>query len=111
MRVWVGGRATLITTRGLFVGRTTSGSVQRPQPLYVRQQRALGQRPDGGWHIVVGQCHPVVQVAVRRGLHCGVHLGFTRQAVVFELGDGRMRLATSGWTSEYGLRLRLWLAG
>ena len=26
------------------------------------------------------------------------------------VSDGRMRLATSGWTSEYGLRLRLWLA-
>jgi thiol-disulfide isomerase/thioredoxin len=26
------------------------------------------------------------------------------------VSDGRMRLATSGWTSETGLRLRLWLA-
>jgi hypothetical protein len=26
------------------------------------------------------------------------------------VSDGRMRLATSGWASEYGLRLRLWLA-
>lgn len=26
------------------------------------------------------------------------------------IADGRMRLATSGWTSEPGLRLRLWLA-
>ena len=26
------------------------------------------------------------------------------------MSDGRMRLATSGWTSEPGLRLRLWLA-
>lgn len=26
------------------------------------------------------------------------------------VSDGRMRLATSGWTSEFGLRLRLWLA-
>ena len=26
------------------------------------------------------------------------------------LANGRMQLATSGWTSEYGLRLRLWLA-
>ena len=27
------------------------------------------------------------------------------------ISDGRMHLATSGWTSGYGLRLRLWLAG
>lgn len=36
----------------------------------------------------------------------GVHVTPTIAIV----SDGRMRLATSGWTSEYGLRLRLWLA-
>lgn len=37
-------------------------------------------------------------------------LGVAVTPTIAIVSDGRMRLATSGWTSEYGLRLRLWLA-
>ena len=37
-------------------------------------------------------------------------LGVDVTPTIAIVSDGRMRLATSGWTSEYGLRLRLWLA-
>ncbi len=37
-------------------------------------------------------------------------LGASVTPTIAIVSDGRMRLATSGWTSEYGLRLRLWLA-
>ncbi len=37
-------------------------------------------------------------------------LGVGATPTIAIVSDGRMRLATSGWTSEYGLRLRLWLA-
>lgn len=37
-------------------------------------------------------------------------LGVGVTPTIAVISNGRMRLATSGWTSEYGLRLRLWLA-
>lgn len=77
--------------------------------------------------------HRVVSVAMQSGNDAQVHATMRRHGLTFPVvndpdgaishalgvgvtptiaivSDGRMRLATSGWTSEYGLRLRLWLA-
>lgn len=75
----------------------------------------------------------VVSVAMQSGTDAQVHAYMRKHGLTFPVvndpdgeisrilgvgvtptiaivSDGRMRLATSGWTSEYGLRLRLWLA-
>ena len=77
--------------------------------------------------------HRVVSVAMASGSDAQVHAYMREHGLTFPVvndpdgeisralgvgvtptiaivSDGRMRLATSGWTSEYGLRLRLWLA-
>lgn len=77
--------------------------------------------------------HRVVSVAMQSGSDAQVHAYMREHGLSFPvvndpdgaisqslgahvtptiaiIAAGRMRLATSGWTSEYGLRLRLWLA-
>ena len=77
--------------------------------------------------------HRVVSVAMQSGSDAQVHeymrthgltfpvvndpdgaiseaLGVGVTPTIAIVSDGRMRLATSGWTSEAGLRVRLWLA-
>ncbi len=77
--------------------------------------------------------HRVVSVAMQSGTDADVHAYMQAHGLTFPVvndpdgrisqalgvgvtptiaivSDGRMRLATSGWTSECGLRLRLWLA-
>ena len=77
--------------------------------------------------------HRVVSVAMQSGTDAQVHAYMDAHGLGFPVvndpdgtisqsldvgvtptiaivSDGRMRLATSGWTSETGLRLRLWLA-
>ncbi len=77
--------------------------------------------------------HRVVSVAMQSGSDAQVHAYMRAHSLTFPVvndpdgaisevlgvgvtptvaivSDGRMRLATSGWTSEIGLRARLWLA-
>ena len=51
----------------------------------MRHERAHGHGPQAWGHIVVGQGQPVVQAALRVGLHDFQNFGFAFESVRFEL--------------------------
>lgn len=123
--------ARLITTQGRPVDFQTQ---RQPTVLYVwaewcgycrHTSPAIERLHRSGYR--------VVSVAMQSGTDAQVHTYMREHALTFPvvndpdgaishalgvgvtptiaiISDGRTRLATSGWTSEYGLRLRLWLA-
>ena len=68
-------------------------SNQGPQPFHMRQQRALGNRPQAAGGVVVGQFHPVVHAALGHGVHGFFDFGFALQAVRLQVRDGLRRAA------------------
>ena len=102
----------------LYVWAEWCGYCRHTSPAIERLHRsgyrvvsvAMQSGPDAQLHAYMrahGLSFPVVNDpdgAISQSLGVGV------TPTIAIVSDGRMRLATSGWTSEVGLRLRLWLA-